>query len=615
MLLNKVLKVCLGLFLATYAIYVVGAWVFLNTSVFAKVADMQNDDQTYVKLHGAISPFPGFLYVNSGRLFISDQNVSIGIDLTEIGARFSLLPLLKKRLVLDKLHIKEAKVDLGMKSPEESFAYQKKYVTADSLDLKKRAEYVKAAEISHLTLEFPELQIDTISQIKSELGDFQGGVTLTGGFVIQPKVYVEVFPTTLKFYKGEIPDQFTSVQGEAKASIARFRMIDAPGNAVFPYFTANLRLDMNVKSLKMLDMTLRKLPGYAFEGRDTRLSVRADLVKGKLQKGTNISATPTQLSIHSPGVTATGFGEMKWEVDSETTSKLSAHMKNVKVVQNSDAFMAGSLKKLDLGIKLFGTELLDAFHGLFATITLDHLRWNIESKGKNPNLQYQGEITGNGSLSGYSGEVPQSLKESEKKASDLSLKIKSLNLKTSFLSSIKGTGSIDVFARPVDLGANSVEFPKVNVGLDLQVGKYGMVKSKATFRKLEYRLFPVESWKGELEWDMDTTVPYVDALRDQDKLSAILGTVARVHDLVIKMDVEAGKKYSWLRFNEVSSSGIWKAYGTLTNQEEGMKGLFETKVLSLPIGIRVTPQKTDIKFLPSSEWYDESPADYPHELQ
>jgi hypothetical protein len=44
----------------------------------------------------------------------------------------------------------------------------------------------------------------------------------------------------------------------------------------------------------------------------------------------------------------------------------------------------------------------------------------------------------------------------------------------------------------------------------------------------------------------------------------------------------------------------------LTNDdEEGLKGAFEAKVLSLPIGIRIQPGQTDIRFLPSAEWYDE----------
>jgi hypothetical protein len=606
MRMNKGAKIAFSLFLGVYLLYIVGAWVFLNTSVFAQVADMKNEDQTYVKLHGAFSPFPGFLFVNSGRLFISDQNVSITVDVNDIAARFSVLPLLKKKLVIDRLHIKETKVDLGSKTTEESFQYQKKYVQPDDLDLKKRAEKVKEFETEHLTLEFPKIQIDTISEIKSGLGDFKGNVALTGGFVIQPKVYVEVFPTTLKFEKGEIPDQFSKVEGEVRAQIAHFRMIDAPGNAVFPYFTANIKLDMGVRSLKLLDMTLRKLPGYAFEGSDTRLSVRADLVKGHLEKGTSISATPTQLTIRSPGLAASGFGEVKWEVDSNATSQVTGHLTNVKIVQNSDALMVGHLKHLNLGMKLFGNDLVDAFHGLVATLKLDGLNWNMKSRGKNPNLQYEGLVTGEGSLTGFSGEVPDSVKDSPKTTSDLSLKIDHLNLKTSFLQSIKGTGSVDVFALPVDLGASSIQFPKVNIGLDLQVGKFGKVSSQANFKNLEYHLFPSESWKGQLEWKMDTTNPYVDALRDQDKLSAILASVARVKNFVIKMDCEVSKESSWLKFDEVSSDGVWKAYGTLTSDDEGMKGLFETKVLSLPIGIRIQPDKTDIKFLPSAEWYDES---------
>ena len=132
------------------------------------------------------------------------------------------------------------------------------------------------------------------------------------------------------------------------------------------------------------------------------------------------------------------------------------------------------------------------------------------------------------------------------------------------------------------------------------------METQAHFKNIEYHLAPVDSWKGELEWDMNRTDPLVDALIEQKSLSGFLGIVARVNHFVIKMDCEVAKDYSWMRFNEVSSSGIWKAYGTLTNQPEGLKGVFEAKVFNLPVGIRIQPDKTDVRFLPSTDWYDES---------
>jgi hypothetical protein len=146
--------------------------------------------------------------------------------------------------------------------------------------------------------------------------------------------------------------------------------------------------------------------------------------------------------------------------------------------------------------------------------------------------------------------------------------------------------------------------------LDLKVGKYGSVKTQADFTSLQHDLGTGGAWKGKLEWKMDQTDPFVDLLRDQDKISAILGTAARVKDFDLKMECEVSEDQTWLRFNEISSNGIWKAYGTLVNErDQGMKGNFEAKVMNLPIGIRIQPEKTDVRFFPSAEWYDEPQLD------
>jgi hypothetical protein len=607
MRLTKLSKLAAILGLGIYIVYVAGSAIFLDTSLFAKVAGMENEEQTYVHLHGAISPFPGLLYVQTVNIFISDQNVSIHIDVHHAWAKFSLSPFLKKRVLVDHLDVKDATLDIGMKTLAESTAYQKKYVKPEDLDLKIRAEEVKEDEKSHLSLIFPDIKIANISEIKSGLGDFKGKINLEGGFMIQPKVHVEVYPTKLKFFEGQIPEQFSRVEGEVNAKIHNFRMIDAPGNAVFPYFDANMRMDIGLKSLKMLNLTVRKLPGYAFEGADTRLSIQAALKDGLLQTGSVIAATPTELYIHTPGLNAKGFGEVRWEVDSKNTSSLHASIDNVSLRDQASVDMLGSIRHTDLRIKLFGNELIDSFKGQWITLGLKSIHWNIHSNQKNPNLKYNGVVSGDGTLAAFSGEIPTEEKARETaKSGALKLSIDSFAIQSSFISNINGSGNIVVKAKPVDLLDNSTYFPAVDVNLKLGIGKFGSVNTKAHFKNIEYHLAPVDSWKGQLDWDMDKTDPLIDALVERKSLSGFLGKVAKVNQLVIKMDCEVAKDYAWIRVDQINSSGIWKAYGTLTNQPEGMKGVFEARVFDLPVGIRIRPDKTDVRFLPSAEWYDES---------
>ena len=613
--MNKVLKRVSLIFVIFYAIYVAGVAIFLNTHLFNKVAGMENDDQTYVKFSGAVSLFPGFLFVTDGRVFISDQNVSIKIDVHHIWARFSFLPFLKKKILVDELHLENAKVDLGMKTIDESVKFQSKYVTPDDMNLQKRKEKVKEFEKSHLTLVFPNIKIDHISEVKSSLGLFKGDLALQGGFLIQPKVKVEVFHTVLKFISGEIEGQLTKVHGEARVNIESFRMIDAPGNAVFPYFNVDLNLDMNLSSLQKLDLSLKQLPGYFFDGKDAQIAIRTKVIKGRIEERSFVSITPSQLLVHAPGFTASGLGEMNWKVDAKDSSLVTVELSRVKVQHDSDTYMGGSLKKMGLRVRLLGTELVDAFHGIMVTLKLNKLIWKIQSQDTNPNLQYEGVVTGNGTLSGYSGKLTQAEKGITNDTTNLNLTIENLKLKTSFLSDILGTGKIKVFSRPINLSENSVHFPRINTDLNLELNKYGMVKTQAKFKNLEFHFFPQDAWKGEVEWQVDQTSPFVSALVDQKKMSGLLGTFARVHQMVLKLDVELERENSWLRFNEITSDGIWKAYGTLMNQKNGMHGAFEAKVLKIPIGIRILPEKTDVQLFPTARWYDEYQSALPRGAQ
>ena len=607
MRVSKFLNIFLVLILLGYLTYVASSAVFLSTPLFAKVAGMENKEQTYVEFKGAFSPFPGFLWVNQAKLFISDQNVSITIDMVDTKARFSLKPFLQKMVQVDALHIRDAKVNVGFKSLNESTEFQKKYVTTETMDLKKKAELVKEWTKSHLSLNFSSIQIDSISEIKSGLGDFRGNVSLTGGFLIQPKVHVEVYPTVLIFKSGEMKDQFSDVTGQVQVNIDRFRMIDAPGNAVFPYFNADVNIDAGMKSLKMLDLTLRNLPGYAFEGEPTHFSIRTKLVKGVLQQGSRVTTTPSVLSIHTPAITASGFGSVNWEVDAAKTSRLEVALKKVRIKENSDSTMAGSLDSLVIQGKLFGNELLNAFHGTLMNLKLKGVHWDVASASRNPNLQYKGIISGGGTLIGYSGDVSQ-FERDHALQSDLILKIDQLHFHTSFLADLNGTGNIEVKSLPINLSESVMQLPEVGVNLNLNIGKYGNVKTRANFVNLEHHYFPDSSWKGQLEWHLDHTTPFVDYLREKDKMSALLAVAARVDDLVIKLDCEVGDHYSWLHINQVTSNGIWSAFGSLTNQDDGLRGVFETKVSGLPIGIRVQPNHADVKFLPDAAWYDETPG-------
>lgn len=606
--MKKIRRRLIFLVLLSYAFYVIGTTLFLNTSIFQKVADMRNQDQTFISLHAAISPFPGLIYIESAHIFIADQNVSIPIDLNQIWVRFGFLPFFRKQLEIEALTIGRAKAQIGLKTEAESTNYQKKYATLKDVNLKERAKKVAEYEKDRLGISIQKITIKNISEVKNELGDFHGNLSLEGAFFIQPGVQAEVFPTTLHFKSGSMENQFSDVEGLAHVKIDRFKMINAPGNAVFPYFNADLKLNIGLESLKLLNLTLRRIPGYEFQG-GARLKIQLSVVKGLLQVGSQIETSPARLLVKTPSLTAHGTGLVKWWVVDSKISELTCDLNKIQVRDEHNTEIVGSVKNANLKIRVYGNDLVNAFHDLGGSLKLRALRYEIGNRGSNPNLRYHGRIVGNGELSGFTADVPRSEKNRDGTVHRLRLNVEHLSLHTSFLSDLTGQGRLLVNSLPLDFTDNSILFPEVSATLDLAVGDFGQVKTKAIFKNLKHQLSPNEGWKGEIEWGMNDTGPFVDYLRSKDKLGMAVGALARVKNFKLKMEWENSGRDSWLRFNQISSDGLWNAYGTLLSDRRGVRGSFEAEVMNVPIGIRIQPEKTDMRLFPSAEWYDESQPD------
>lgn len=598
--LSGALQGVAGVLIVAYALYVAAVAVFLNTPLFAKVASMVEDDQTYVRFKGAYSLYPGHLYAPSARVFIGDHNVSIGIDVSEVRARFRLRPLLDKRLEVRWLRIGVAEVDVGLKSEQQRAAYLSKYAHPADLDLKRRLALAAERAKTRLTLDFQKIVIDRLRNVRGAFGRIEGEMALNGGFLIQPKVQVEVYPSTLYFLSG--------IVGRADVRFERFQIAETPGNAVWPYVHADLDFNINTERLKRLDFRLDNLPGYSLDGVGSNGSVKVRIVKGQLQKGSVIESLPSRLTLRTPGLDANGFGRLRWTVDAPDSSRARVTLSQLRLVEKkSGGINRGRLRSLEMDLRLFGNGLTSAFNGLSAQLGLRGLDWKILSPaGQDRNFSYSGRLTGGGKLAAFTGEVPARARRDTRRVTRLELQVPDLRLKTSFAGEIRGRGKVILSANAIDLGINAARFPEMTADLDLELPRYGNVSTRAIFSRLEHQLSPEDTWKGRFTWTFDRSDPIVELLRPKADLSPVVWSLAKVRDLVLDADCEMSDELTWLRFSRIRSSGVWKGYGTLRNDERGLSGLFELSVLTVPVGLSIQPERTEVKFMPDTAWYDQA---------
>jgi hypothetical protein len=606
--MTMILKRALLILAIIYGIYFVGVAAVLNTPLFAKLTEMDDEELTHVRFGGAFSFFPGFLWASHGKVVIKDQNVAITIQLSGVSARFDLLPLKQKRLEITSLKVKETQVDLGMKTLEQTLAYAEKYTKTTDVNREARKQKVEAFRKTHLTLQFKKIVIDHLNEITSSLGKFKGELSLDGGFEIQPGVQVEVYPTRLMFHSGELPGQFSKVSGQADVHFDRFQIMEAPGNAVFPFFNAKLALDLDLQSLQLIDLTLRSIEGYRLTGGPSHLKVRVETQKGELQQGSFIGTEPSRIDIQSDSLVASGNGKIEWKVDRPHSSTMQTHLTKIKLTDPQRTTWSGSLQSAKINLTLFENNMVHAFQGNALDMRIEGLKWKVQSDEETKkNLRYQGLLTGKGTLYGLSGVVPDSeRKKWEAKQTDFRLRLEKVKVQSTFLPEVTVGGTIRASAKPINLTTRTLQVPKIDAEFKFTVGKFGESTAKLQFTHAEYLMAPAEKWKGQIDLFLDQTSPFIDAFRERDQISAVLGTAGRVRNLKSKIDWEMGKAYSWFRVSEIHSDGVWKAYGSLANDPKGMSGAFETSVLGVPVGIRVQPDKTEVKAFPGTEWYDRS---------
>ena len=602
--MKKKLKWPCIVFFSMYLLYFFSIALVLNTRLFRNLADMKEEDLTHVNLMGAISPFPGYLWIQHGEVFISDQNVSITIHLDHVFTHFSLSPFFEKTALFQELHIKKAWVDLGMKTTEQSMAHLEKHTEKKDVDLAFKRARGEIARKTHIRLVFKHIVIDDINEVKTSLGDFKGEMNLAGGFMIQPGVEVEVYPSELNIKSLDLAGEFAQVRGKAQVAFDRFFIPDSPGNVVFPNVNAQIDLEGLAQSLRFLNLTLRTLPQYKIDGESANVKTKLVIEHGRLIKGSFLTSSPSQMTFHTPDIIASGLGEVDWSIQSKEQSELRAHLHRVKVEDLKNKHNHGSVASLDVNLTLFGNELIDAFHGLGVELKMKKIRFSVMSaKTKKNDLRVSGQFTGDGKLVGIAGDLPpHALALWKSTGSNLKFHLSNLSVQSDFFPPVQVVGEVAVVAKPIDFSINTLILPQIKSNFTMTVQDEGNTSGTAEISDANY-LMTQNQWKGKMSVILKTTEPVIKALQKENKISGLVATLAKVNDLKCDLDWELGNEFTWLHVNQINSSGIWKAYGSLLHNDDGMQGAFEVRVFHLPIGIKISPQKTEVSFLPSSNFY------------
>ena len=595
--LSKVLSISL---ICLWALYVAGSAVVLNTPLFQKLTDMEDPNQTQIDLKGALSPFPGLLWIHHANIWIRDQNVSLLIEANHAWVRFELPPLLQKTFRTRTLRIGSAQIQVGFKTPEEKANYLNHFTRPKDVDLDLKSKMANGNREKRIHLDFAHLEIQKIEKAEFPWGALKGDISLRGGFSIQPGVEVEVYPTTLLIHHGEIQDQFKEIEAKVEAHFNKFFIPDAPGNAIYQFVTADVQAKAFAQNLRFLDTALRSLPHPELFGGQANIITHLQIDQGHLLPNSFLKTEKNKIVLHSAHLHAEGIGQVNWEMKKNFSDfDLQLSQASASPIDQSSS-MHGYFEKAELKMRLYGTELDHLFHGFVASLSLRGSHFQV----KENHHHFAGELKMTGDLFGHSGTLPlRVLRNIQKKASNLVFTIQSFTLSPKDLPPLRVQGTVKTTSHSVNLDSFEYRFPKVDSNLKVDFPKQNQSEVFASLDHLEYQSNPIGTWKGHLNLLITETAPWIQLLQDQNQISGLPSAFAKVHQVSMNVDWEKGDHFTWLRFNEILSTGLWKAYGSLLDEGQGFMGAFEAKVAEIPIGILISPHKLRVSPFPKSNWY------------
>ncbi len=581
----RAIKIALLLALIIDALYLAGSVLVLNTSLFARMTEMEDESVTFLRFKGAFSPFPGNLWFKEGLVAIRDENVNLDIFAMNGFAKFDILPIFNRKIITQTLRVNQVHGNLHMKTDLERSEFRDNHPERPNLDLSRRFQ-----------LEFPNVEVHQITHASGPWGEFQGDASVVGAFHLQPGVSAEIFPSLLTLKDGSISEVFEHAHGELKVAFHRYPIQSTSGNEVFRYLDAEADLQARLIAFKEVKVK---------NGEKSNLHALATVQRGLLQAGSTVYLMPSEMEVSRPHVNARAKGRFVWKALRDH-SELDANLDQLMIVFKEGAAQKLSIRDSQLHFFLEGIHLEHLFKGFLVELKLRRGKINFALKGGKAN----GLIQFYGSTIGRLGVISKkSLKNFSYQKPKIVFRVSPAELNLPRFPKVNLEGTLKIFTRPIVVESGIVQFEKVESDWIAHIKRHGEISIQVNIPELEWVENPSPLFRGKAKVWISSTDPIVNELQEQGRLGGFVSSLARVSDLESNLDLEIAKGRSFLKVNEVTSSGIWKASGAVMgNSFKGkneITGAFEFKVAGLPVGVRFTPQGSETRLLPSKDWFPE----------
>lgn len=285
---RKIVLVALAVLAGVLLLYIAAANVFLSTDLLRSAVN-NGPDHTWIGYRSARSLWPGRARVTDFKIRDRDQNAEWIFELDEARVTYSLIGLLRKRFHVTGVRGRgltfRARNRLAKEAATpERLALLPPIFGFPDPPLLKPGEEKRPPTGKEWTIHVEKIAVDPMREIWVDSWRYDGDGKVTGGFLLQPKLRAEVFPSTLELRGGALrsgkEEVAAQIRGALGCVVHPWQTREYPGSKMLRFIKGEGSVKGELRSAKLVNGVIGDLPGTRLEKVRGNATVKAALDGG-----------------------------------------------------------------------------------------------------------------------------------------------------------------------------------------------------------------------------------------------------------------------------------------------------------------------------------------------
>ncbi|MBC7384990.1 MAG: hypothetical protein H7301_02370 [Cryobacterium sp.] len=590
-----------------YAVYFLSVIVFLNTPLFTGVTGMRDPENTQVLFSRAWSPWPDTLYVGKITVAIRDASVTSKLTFSHVKIRFDTRALFHREALLHSVEVENTEAFIHFKDESESLKFREKFETAED-KIEVTDEEISERKKTRFKINVEDIALPQVSLIQFDNDRITGDIGIRGKFFLQPGAEAEIGPATLKISQGKWNEDLKKISFESKIHFDRFIPARTKGDEVYRHLSADASGTAQAETLRILNVTLRSLGEYGFGTGNTALKTELHVRSGRLLPGSFLESEPTAIHFESPRIQVGGQGQVSWKVAEKgdfSTLKVHASSAKTKIQVSERMKVEGAVEEVKAEATLSSLFIPTAFSGLTASLKVQNGQFQCVTNSTEP---WRVKIRIGGELQVLAG--TRTSKLPKKPPSNFQIDIIDSSVKLKEFGKVDGRGRLNFSVDPIDFQAGRSNFPAVSlvyaVRLENQYNFVIQAKNQNLYRLFGQNKKESDLWNGDTKIEVNGFDEILRYLHDTDRLSGLVKSLFSSKILTAAVEWQAASDSLWIRMKSLKTDRSLSIFGTyVQDDKKAATGVFEGKVIGIPVGIGLSGEDVKFRVLPKQSWYDE----------